>query len=104
MFLSEEQAKKKWCPFAREATLIQNRSNNDAVPVEPVANRWQVKNKGKVENLATKCLASSCMAWREVANTTKKNNLGIDEIHPGGGYCGLAGRPDGKSNSDVRGF
>ena len=66
--LTEDEAKTRWCPFAREA--IQAGSSAAAT-----ANR----HLGRA--LCT-CLASGCMAWRDAAPA------------PNGalrGYCGIVG-------------
>lgn len=68
--MTEADAKKKWCPFARtmQPGIIGERTN-------VVANR---RPDGAFE--ASHCVGSACMAWRW--NTS-------DAF---GGHCGLAGR------------
>jgi hypothetical protein len=62
--MTEEEAKGKWCPMAKVASIDGDGVNrrHDGAP-----------NRGAI------CIASSCMAWRWDSKTT--------------GYCGLAGRP-----------
>lgn len=67
--MTEEDAKTKWCPFARS----QDGDNNSGL------NRGQ---HGKPDHWCL-CLASQCMAWRWSSPYKAK----------GIGYCGLAGKP-----------
>lgn len=69
--MTEEEAKKKWCPFARlgEVGATYNRCGFHA---------------------GLNCIASDCMAW--VFEYSKPTGT----THGGkiiGGYCGLAGKP-----------
>lgn len=72
--MTEDEAKTKWCPFAR---MVDPNAN----PPEPVCNRWA---PAEIDNAvipqAALCIASDCMVWR-------KQGL------RGQGYCGLAGKP-----------
>lgn len=94
MLLTEDEAKTKWCPFARlgEIGATYNRTG-------PVA--------------GLQCIASDCAAWRDVPRERhlhdKRTGARIssalsensewrlanpDEPSPASrGYCGLAGRP-----------
>lgn len=64
MLLTEEEAKKKWCPMAQ---IIIGYNEN--------------------VNSASNCIASECMAWRwAVIQPGGKPNPA------NGGYCGLAGK------------
>lgn len=115
--MTEEEAKTKWCPFARVvASLI----NGDAVSNTQVRNRLVEIEAGQpqvyVETLVgAQCVASACMAWRttariplSVAREIQKElalplaqawdhaaSLFIADGKPDGedGYCGLAGAP-----------
>lgn len=66
---TEEEAKKKWCPFSRLTTGVDHR---------PAGNR------PFDEHPAMACLGSSCMAWRWGAENAEwvRN-----------GFCGMAGNP-----------
>lgn len=87
--MTEEEAKTKWCPFARVAKRdIPGRSYN----------RWadDWSPAGAVDG--AKCVGSACMAWRNFP----PEEWGKDEppyhpsnvgIQPTDGYCGLAGKP-----------
>jgi hypothetical protein len=66
--MTEDEAKTKWCPFARSLVTL----DNNVGPVNMAsANRFP-KNE-----MAT-CLGSGCMMWWRWGD---------------GGYCGLAGEP-----------
>jgi hypothetical protein len=80
--VTEDQAKTKWCPFARYVI--------DAQTVFPTGNRFEGQETSQVPNEAAKgclCIASDCMAWRwrpvDLANGGQF----------GDGNCGLAGEP-----------
>jgi len=78
MMLTEEQAREKWCPFARVADK----------PDGPVAgaNRWP----GHAFANHSCCIASDCMAWWWGAKESPPVGA-----YPGKrGYCGLAGKPE----------
>jgi len=74
--MTEEEAKKKWCPFRRYVSLDGLGLFNGTNP-------------------RLNCLGSQCMAWRATANEvgpTPPNERGVIEYKPAG-YCGLAGKP-----------
>lgn len=66
--MTEEEAKKKWCPFVR----VDSEGNNRSVNIGPHTTDLTV------------CVGSACMAWRWAGRL-------IDERVTG--YCGLARRP-----------
>lgn len=74
--MTEEEAKTKWCPFARVA------GQYDAEGAVAY-NRIIGMENNRVETRLTRCLASQCMAWqwREMPNHAVND-----------GYCGLAKR------------
>jgi len=67
--MTEEEAKTKWCPFARVVSSIKREEER----ARPAINRVG----GRVDDQCL-CLASGCMAWRRRG---ARDN----------GYCGLAG-------------
>lgn len=89
--MTEEEAKGKWCPFARYA-----------MREEPAANRWK-QSEGADEPHALnpvpcRCIGSACMAWRWSAGATfdAKRGFFVQDLGEHGvgharGYCGLAG-------------
>lgn len=81
MLLTEEEAKTKWCPFARyqhNQEPASNRWNQNAPPKEPHA----------LNPIPCRCIASDCMAWRWVP----RNSPMTAPSDPRRGYCGLAGK------------
>ena len=73
MIVSEDEAKTKWCPFARQMVTIESGGGaiTGAVAVGS-ANRFE-GGKGSL------CLGSGCMAWRRA-----------DALDTKIGYCGFA--------------
>lgn len=101
--LTEAEARKKWCPFAKAAIL-----NFGPREIEFQANRFiSTRNAAGERDLHathTPCIASDCMAWRkcgpawsEIEAKIHAGHKGsVDEIRaefPPSGYCGLAGEP-----------
>ena len=66
--MTEEEAKKKWCPMIKVHTFGYGQDEHYS------------NNRLELANLA-KCISTGCMAWR--AYPTVESN----------GYCGLAGKP-----------
>ena len=80
--VTEEQAKTKWCPFAR-------------VPVETETLEWVVGNRANQTGpgglyKGSKCIASQCMAFRLIPIEPYADS---SDPPPKRGYCGLAGTP-----------
>lgn len=121
--MTEDEAKTKWCPFARVAGPMATEAEGTSY------NRWP-SSDGTTdamlsENRITLCIGSACMAWREREEKTERRNTPLGEmpvptleqfeaegwrkirpqprgtdglfyertISMGGGYCGLAGSP-----------
>jgi len=80
--MTEDQARERWCPFARVADSIETSA--------PAANRLSrfrgVTNDPLVPDAF--CIASDCMAWRVSGVVRDEDGEG-----PWLGYCGLAGKP-----------
>lgn len=86
--MTEEEAKTKWCPFARlvVAAQLDNQGNPMVSQPQTTFNRIAVSGKdGPWTPHQGRCIGSACMAWRiqsyDGATDTQE------------GYCGLAGRP-----------
>src|ERR1700753_3077279 len=113
--MTEDEAKTKWCPFARSMISIENRGNPLAVAS---ANRFPGDTSGSEKG--SLCVASGCMAWRcfpredgeslldairrHRAEHNSELRVAKDyvEAHPEyrrtsnalpQGYCGRAGKP-----------
>lgn len=69
--MTEEEAKVKWCPFARQ--------------LEGYAEKCSL-NRNVDDEPRTFCIASACMAWRWHWRLEDHHQ----ELH---GFCGLAGEP-----------
>jgi len=77
MRVTEHEARKKWCPFAR---------------VEGNNRLMNMKTSGfDAEHMFHHCIGSQCMAWRSFHYTFVRDVEHDVEHH---GYCGLAGRPE----------
>lgn len=94
--MTEEEAKTKWCPFARVKTWTAE--NGGGVPDNAAsANRT---HQGR-QITGSSCIASACMAWRwgneadgetpAYRTTRVKDSPGHFDNAPLG-YCGLAGK------------
>ncbi|MDR3439848.1 hypothetical protein [Telmatospirillum sp.] len=98
MLMTEEEARKKWCPHVRFAATA-DESN--------AANRWNDANGNPP---SCRCLASECMSWRwlwldpngpnvrlpedcAAATTGEVHKRITNETYEPAGFCGLAGRP-----------
>jgi len=91
--MTEDEAKTKWCPFAR--TLGWNtdapRQGDDLQFVYASENREVGPyDKGGEETFKIagrhRCIGSACMAWRW-------DGWEYKNLPPVKGYCGLAGKP-----------
>ena len=73
---TEEEAKTKWCPFARLTDgAVRGGTYNRTGPAADL-----------------NCIASACMAWRWI-EPAKDQNRWQPVVLPKYGYCGLAGTP-----------
>ena len=75
--MTDEEAKKKWCPMAR--VFIDDYRNYQ-------------KTSGASGYGRQYCIASDCMMWRCYQRGTMVNGK-YDETYPVRGYCGLGGKP-----------
>lgn len=89
--MTEEEAKTKWCPFARVGGPMQSEAEGTSY------NRWHGSDGTTAamlaENHITLCIGSACMAfrWSNGAYPLPNDPPSISERYTG--YCGLAGRP-----------
>lgn len=92
--MTEEEAKTKWCPFARTQYVGEPDKNGDRYRESYPANRMYAPDLGCGTDAAL-CIASACMAWRQTDNYVGPCAAGEDAPTPKpAGYCGLAGRPE----------
>jgi hypothetical protein len=66
--MTEEEAKKKWCPMVRHGDSARNRTYNEGAMLQAFA-----------------CIASDCMMWREDVIGGRGERYG---------YCGIGGKYD----------
>ena len=84
--MTEDEAKGKWCPFARVASA----------PGGSLATFATVNRGGAGSRDEVSCLGSACMAWRNEFGIKVDEETGLiwADLKPTGrGYCGLAGKP-----------
>lgn len=72
--MTEDEAKKKWCPFARNAKAEDYGCQNRLAWGEP--------------DKSCMCIGTACMAWRYQSDVEAYEGQTITD-----GYCGLAGKP-----------
>jgi hypothetical protein len=85
--VTEDEARTKWCPFAREWESGGNRFR-----FATAAERKEVDEPEYAAETAASfpCIASACMAWRRPAMW--RDDAGLWDTNTAGwGYCGLAG-------------
>lgn len=98
--MTEDEAKNKWCPFARVASLDDDREDVSA------RNRWSRDGETKWGPVAgAACIGSACMAWQWEQEANQPALLDWahgDMAAPAppstrqstvAGFCGLAGKP-----------
>lgn len=92
MYLTEEEARQRWCPYGHQATLFREYDNRGGYNDAAIGGVNRVP-QGDVPA----CLASQCMAWRFA---TPKPLRDIDLVtsdvvdqEPRRGYCGAFGTP-----------
>lgn len=75
--MTEEEARKRWCPFARSTSEPGNRAPYGTPRDLPVDPEYEMAMAAEFP-----CIASRCMAWRwDTAQTYTTAR----------GFCGLAG-------------
>jgi hypothetical protein len=97
MPLTEEEAKTKWCPYARGITDGGgNRMAYGSSGDGPAEDDYTAEMAAMYP-----CIGSACMAWRRATRVDKDGTIWLatssytsesTEAHLG--YCGLAGKPD----------
>lgn len=85
MILTVEEAKTKWCPYYQVSTSVCGEWFNRDIQ----DNRGTGNERG-ISNYC-KCVADSCMAWREITYTESN---GTYYPSKGKGYCGFVGKPE----------
>lgn len=91
--MTEDEAKTKWCPFARQAALLSRETGECATANRDGGNHYGVDN--------VNCIGAACMAWRVTREQFRDATTGaLSDRNLSGngqwvkdGYCGLAGAP-----------
>ncbi len=99
--MTEEEAKTKWCPFARLTDTIDNTAGDENVGITAINRDMTIAETAEAckthpDNMnppAARCIASDCMAWRRIVSHYKPAPTGGMDLIEGTGYCGLAGAP-----------
>lgn len=112
--MTEDDAKTKWCPFARLLAETYTRQGEFQVSTGYSYNRSPDPDEDRAPYLpdGASCIGSSCMAWRwtaQMATVTSapdpKRQFVAEKAHydnhaawhvealPAQGHCGLAGSP-----------
>jgi hypothetical protein len=80
--MTEEEAKQRWCPFAR--VVMTDEDGGDPSGVN--ANRVGVRGTSDVRtHAATLCIASACMAWRSInSRPGKVRDISMGKRHDDG--------------------
>lgn len=83
--MKEDEAKTKWCPFARVCVL--GPDDDSMIGFNRIQRNDEDVNEFQT-NGPMRCIGSACMAWRWL-DTPKDEPFTIKPS----GYCGLAGKP-----------
>lgn len=81
--MTQDEAKKRWCPFAHSRSVRFEDEENGGGSV-----MYMPANKNRPTTL---CVAGDCMAFRWITENTP-DGRGI-QASKTEGYCGLAGKP-----------
>lgn len=87
MYVTEEEAKQKWCPHHR----VRHYSESEPVRNGPMIGTAVAVNEA-INGNRCRCIASGCMMWRWSALAMDRARTGVADVDKG--YCGLAGRPE----------
>lgn len=80
--MTEDEAKTKWCPFAKAVTGVRSSDGSIIKATSPHNRVGIVGETSPAFTHAHECIASACMAWRGLGYLTNNQRHG---------YCGLAG-------------
>jgi hypothetical protein len=113
LVMTEDEAKTKWCPFARVASpsaitpkgsLVEQWIGVAGANRGALSDRVVVHTDGDASNPASaRCIGSACMAWRKVPGASKFKDARTGQLSDRDltghgtwvyeGFCGLAGAP-----------
>lgn len=90
--MTEEEAKTKWCPFARVGVRWMDSQAESLADLAAIA-----VNRGENADTRSRCLGSACMAWRWEPVPLRYHGTAVvmqsPPPAPTDGFCGLAGKP-----------
>jgi hypothetical protein len=102
--MTEDEAKTKWCPFARVAARANSEGHGTS------GNRWPDQDDATgTSDACYRCIGPACMAWRAQTIVEWRDKKSGALVTPGtiilrdsaeertvavGGFCGLAGNPN----------
>jgi len=87
--MTEEEAKTKWCPFARTAEYT---GGGGSQPRNRVADNRDMSVLAS-NLLGAQCIGPDCMAWRPIFKKGQSDHNYMTDFPTGHGFCGLAGKP-----------
>ena len=96
MMVTEEQAKKRWCPHARVigGTMSDTQAQADTPAGQAAHNRIDTGPAQLSIPDASACIASACMMWRWYVEPGKRQHGQPVPLGRALGWCGLAGTPN----------
>lgn len=97
--MTEDEAKTKWCPFARVQCEDNRAAFNRLIGAKEATDEFRTN----FETILSRCIGSKCMAWRWEPPIGDKRDIRLtkrpgeepkfeDMTPPTHGYCGLAGK------------
>lgn len=92
--MTEQEAKTKWCPFARIPSHISGAANVPPLAINRLSRPDSQAAAFPFAGLT--CIGSACMAWRWNEQTAARKGTDIAAYSVSSedrGFCGLAGRP-----------
>jgi hypothetical protein len=84
--MTEQEAKQRWCPFAR---TVEYTGGGGSQPRNRVADSRDMSVLASTL-LGVQCIGSQCMAWRKTKAPAELNTAMVEWRD---GYCGLGGKP-----------
>lgn len=90
--MTEESAKKKWCPQVR-SVIAEAMDEVETKVMHGSTSFNRVFKDGNINITANLCFGSDCMMWRAIFTEGYNDGLEVVPGHYHEGYCGLAGKP-----------
>jgi hypothetical protein len=91
---TEEEARKRWCPFSRTVEKLSNGVTAARNRVVLVSDDSDDGQSLAATLIGCKCIASECMAWRiSGEHPVVDDTASFGDPLKYKGYCGLSGTP-----------